>query len=84
LQSRFGLLDPVALFAWGSNKRRLIPETALDRLRRTEGDFKLGFVAVDLFGPYVAIFRRFEGGGEASNSDIVAQEQDIGACTSLN
>jgi hypothetical protein len=40
-----------ARFVGVSNKRRLIPETALDKLRRTEGGSELGLVAVDLFEP---------------------------------
>ena len=61
----------VALSVCGSNKRRLMPETTLDKLRSADGGFKPGLVAVDRFEPYVSIFRRFEDRGEGSKSDIV-------------
>jgi hypothetical protein len=55
-----------------------MPETTLDKLRSTDGGFKLGLVAVDRFEQYVSIFRRFKDRGEGSKSDIVALEQGAG------
>ena len=52
-----------------------MPVTAFEKLRRTDDEFKLGLLVVDLVDPYLVILRRLEECGEGSKSDMLVWER---------